>query len=488
MRFWRIGTFRMSIVSESWKPTTLEEVLKKSEERFRQVVELAPNAMVMIGREGLIEMVNAQAERVFGYERADLLGKHVEMLVPERFRGNHPGLRNSFFSGPVSRPMGAGRDLYALKRDGSEFPVEIGLNPIETHEGTMVLSSIVDISSRKRSEERFRQVVELAPNAMVMISRWGLIEMVNAQAERVFGYNRTEMLGNHVEMLVPKRFRQNHPNLRDWFFSGPVSRPMGAGRDLYALRKDGSEFPVEIGLNPIETDEGTMVLSAIVDISDRKHKEESIQSALREKDVLLGEIHHRVKNNLQIVYSLLDLQSTNIDDEKVLGMMRQSQNRIRSMALIHQTLYKSKDFARVDFRSFLDALVPNLISSYLAHPERISLSINSDSVLLPINAAIPCGLVVSELISNALKHGFPNNIEGQITIDRAHHTDATVILSVADNGVGIPEGFDITQTPTLGLQLVSMLADQLGGELSIRRSDPTRFAIQFPLHKAIAQS
>ena len=107
---------------------------------------------------------------------------------------------------------------------------------------------------------------------------------------------------------------------------------------------------------------------------------------------------------------------------------------------------------------------------------------------MPINAAIPCGLVVSELISNALKHGFPNNIEGQITIDRAHHTDATVILSVADNGVGIPEGFDITQTPTLGLQLVSMLADQLGGELSIRRSDPTRFAIQFPLHKAIAQS
>jgi len=328
----------------------------------------------------------------------------------------------------------------------------------------------------KKSEERFRQVVESAPNAMVMISRGGLIEMVNAQAERVFGYNRTEML------------RQNHPNLRDWFFSGPVSRPMGAGRDLYALRKDGSEFPVEIGLNPIETDEGTMVLSAIVDISDRKHKEESIQSALREKDVLLGEIHHRVKNNLQIVYSLLDLQSTNIDDEKVLGMMRQSQNRIRSMALIHQTLYKSKDFARVDFRSFLDALVPNLISSYLAQPERISLSINSDGVLLPINAAIPCGLVVSELISNALKHGFPNNIEGQITIDLTHHTDAAVMLSVADNGIGIPEDFDITQTPTLGLQLVSMLADQLGGELSIQHSDPTRFAIQFPLHKAMIQS
>ena len=231
-----------------------------------------------------------------------------------------------------------------------------------------------------------------------------------------------------------------------------------------------------------------MVLSAIVDISDRKHKEERIQSALKEKDILLGEIHHRVKNNLQIVYSLLDLQSTHINDEKVLGMMRESQNRIRSMALIHQTLYKSKDFARVDFRSFLDALVPNLISSYLACPERIDLSINSNNVLLPIDAAIPCGLVVSELISNALKHAFPNNTQGRITIDLAYRTAATVVLSVADNGIGISGDFDINQTPTLGLQLVSMLADQLGGELTIRRSAPTCFAIHFPLQREIIQS
>ena len=248
--------------------------LQKSEERFRLVVELAPNAIVMVGPTGLIEMVNAQTERVFGYTRVELLGKPIEILVPERYRPHHPGLRKSFFADPVSRPMGAGRDLYGLRKDGSEFPVEIGLNPIETDEGTMVLSAIVDISARKRLEERFRLVVESAPNAIVMIGPTGLIEMVNAQTERVFGYTRVELLGKPIEMLVPERYRPNHPGLRKSFFADPVSRPMGAGRDLYGLRKDGSEFPVEIGLNPIETDEGTMVLSAIVDISARKRLEE----------------------------------------------------------------------------------------------------------------------------------------------------------------------------------------------------------------------
>ena len=161
----------------------------------------------------------------------------------------------------------------------------------------------------RQGEERFRQVVEFAPYAMVMVNGAGNIEMVNAQAERVFGFSRSEMLGQPIDMLVPERFRGHHMDLHRSFFHHPEARSMGARPDLYGLRKDGHEFPAEIGLNPIETDEGTMVLSAIVDISDRKHKEQSIQAALKEKDILLGEIHHRVKNNLQIVNSLLDLQS-----------------------------------------------------------------------------------------------------------------------------------------------------------------------------------
>ncbi len=335
----------------------------------------------------------------------------------------------------------------------------------------------------RKSEERFRQVVESAPSAMVMVNTGGLIEMVNAQAERVFGYDRTELLGKPLEMLVPERFRGHHPGLRSSFHATPSSRPMGAGRDLFALRKDGSEFPVEIGLNPMRTDEGLKILSAIVDISDRKAEEERIRASLREKEMLLGEIHHRVKNNLQIIDSLLDLQSARVDDPASLAMLRDSQNRIRSMAFIHQMLYQSKNFAQVDFSHFLESLVPVLVSSYGVDPNRISLYIDAVEVLLPINAAIPCGLAVNELVSNALKHAFPDGRSGEIRIELKQGDNDSAYLAISDNGIGIPEDLDFALTSTLGLQLVTHLVDQIGGELEVRRAGPTSFGIRFPIHR-----
>ena len=379
--------------------------------------------------------------------------------------------------------MGAGRELYGLRKDGSEFPVEIGLNTIETEDGAMVLLAIVDISARRRLDERVRRVVEAAPNAIVTINGAGRIEMVNAQAERVFGYARCELLGQPVEMLLPGQLRDHR--LRDRFLADPQAHQMGAGRDFYARRKDGSEFPAVMGLNPVETEDRAMAVWAIVDISDRKQKEDRIQAALREKDVLLGEIHHRVKNNLQIVYSLLDLQSARISDQKVLDMLRDSQNRIRSMALIHQTLYQSKDFAEVNFGRFLETLVPTLIASYGVDPDRITLTIDAEQVLLPIDAAIPCGLAVNELISNALQHAFRDGRGGEITVVLAQETGSQVMLVVSDNGTGVPDHIDMPTTGTLGLQLVTLLAEQLGGSVAMQRSNPTRFTLRFPINKPI---
>ena len=335
----------------------------------------------------------------------------------------------------------------------------------------------------RKSEERFRQVVESAPSAMVMIGPAGRIVMVNAQTERLFGYAREELLDQTIEKLVPERFRRNHPTLRGTFFINPQSRPMGAGRDLYGLKQDGSEFPIEIGLNPIETDEGTMVLSAIVDISDRKQKEARIEAALREKDILLSEIHHRVKNNLQVVNSLLDLQIDRIQDNFIQDILRESQNRIKSMALIHRSLYESRDFAQVDFSTFLDTMAPTLVSSYGVDTDRISLDIEAVEVQLPINAAVPCGLVTNELISNALKHAFPGKRRGEIKINLSRESESHAVLSISDNGQGIPQDLDLSKTDTLGLQLVQLLTDQLGGQLTINRVDPTSFVLRFPIQR-----
>ena len=260
------------------------------------------------------------------------------------------------------------------------------------------------------------------------------------------------------------------------------------GAELLARRKDGSEVPVEIELSPIETDDGTMMLFAVLDIADRKQREERLRTTLREKEFLLAEVHHRVKNNLQIISSLLNLQFATVDDNRVLALLRECQNRIRSMSLIHQTLYESNDVAEVDFGQFLDALVPTLVSAYATDQTRVSIDIDLPSVMLPISFAIPCGLIVNELISNALKHGFPGDRRGRVRVALENELQNCVSLSVSDDGVGIPAEADTLSPATLGLQIVNVLIDQLGGVLDVNPRAPTQFKVQSPLPTSIQKT
>ncbi len=327
-------------------------------------------------------------------------------------------------------------------------------------------------------------VLDAAPTGMIMVDELGTIVLVNRHVELLFGYGRVELLGRPIELLIPARFRAGHPGFRVAFAGDPRTRPMGAGRDLFGLRKNGSEVPIEIGLNPLVIPEGSFVLSSVVDISARKEAERQIRASLREQEVRLKEIHHRIKNNLQIVSSMLSLQAGKSSDASVRDMFEASQNRVRSIALMHEILYQVQDLAHVDFAGYVRALMDGLFQSLAIADGAVGWQLDADATRLSLDQAIPCGLLINELVTNALKHAFPDGRRGVVSIRLARQGGDLVELEVGDDGVGLPPGVDPHQCSTLGLDLVFTIAEQLAAEVTLRRDGGVgyRFSFQAPIH------
>jgi PAS domain S-box-containing protein len=732
--------------------------LRESEARFRLLANAMPNGLIMVAADGRIILANKQAETLFGYRQGQLLGQTFDRLVPARFRSRHRDDRAAFVADPQARPMGAGRDLFGLRQDGGEFPVEIGLSPIDTAEGRLTLASIIDITERKRaesalrqSEERFAKAFRASPAAL-SITRLadGCFVDVNDQFLQLFGYSRAETIGHTsselnmfadpderaeavrrlrvdgmvrnyemtmlaksganrnvlfstamiesdgeaqaiatlidvterkqaedeihtlnatLEQRVAERtaeLRTNEAKLRALFDVLPVGVSIldhqrqivdanpalesilhfsraGLARGAYAGRKyihsDGrpmrpNEFasirafegqqtilnvetgvivesgdtiwtnvsaaPLlvdDLGVVIVTTDitENKRIEAALVyerdlmqalmdnipdtiyfkdtasrftrinraqarilgvadpadaigktdfdfqppdlaqgfyaeeqqlfergqplvnriefnptpdgqprwfsatkvpltdldgqvigmvgvsrDITAYKQVEAQLTASLQEKEVLLKEIHHRVKNNLQVISSLLRLQADMQADPQVRDLFLESQRRIRSMSLVHEKLYQSADLARIDLLGYVASLTQALQRTYYRPNCPIQVQLDVAPVTLDIDRAMPCGLLISELVSNSFKHAFPTRASGAIWVRLAAADQNSLQLVVGDDGVGLPADRDPATAESMGWQLVQALTRQLRGTLQCDRQDGTVFTISFP--------
>jgi PAS domain S-box-containing protein len=406
------------------------------------LVEAAPDAMVVIDAEGTIVLANGQASEMFGYDHDKLVGRSIDELVPASVHDAHRRHREAYLADPHVRPMGSGLDLQARRMDGSEFPVEISLAPMHAEDGLLISAAVRDVTRKRQEERLFRGLLEAAPDAMVIVDDGGCIVLVNARVEELFGYQRDELVGRSVDLLVPDRFAGMHVAFRSGYVAQPRPRPMGLAGDLFARRKDGSEFPVEISLAPLETDGGLLVSAAVRDISERRRSQEE---ADRVKDEFFATVSHELRTPLTSIlgYSELmaDLEDLSPQGRRFLQVITRSAERELRLVddLLTLVAIEESGLSIRPHRIDLGAVVRDGVEAARPRADEVEIDLRMDVPVVPVLVEIDpdrVGQAIDNLLSNAIKFT-PAGGEVRVSL---RVRDGFAEVDVADSGDGVRDG------------------------------------------------
>ncbi len=470
----------LSVIQDVTERRRAERERRESEEKLRLFIEHAPAALAMFDRNMRYIAVSRRWMSDYGLGERDIIGRsHYEVFpeVTEELKEIHRrGLAGEILRSEVDR---------FERTDGSVQYLRWEMRPWGDGAGggggIVIFSE--DITDRmlaehalRDSEARFRNLIELAPEA-VFVQSEGRFLYLNAAMVGLFGASRPgDLLGSEIMARIAPEYREA---VRGRIQAQRETRSPAPLMDQEYLRLDGTRVPVETTAVPIRFEDRDAHLVFVRDVTARKRTEEAVKASLREKETLLREIHHRVKNNMQVISSLLNLQAGHVEDADALRMLKEGQNRIRSMALIHEKLYQSPDLSTIDFASYLQSLARHLFLFFQIDPARIRLETELEDIRLDINSAMPCGLLVNELVSNALKHAFPGGRKGVVKIGLKRGPDGRLELRIADDGVGLPPGFDFRHSRSFGFQIVDLLVSQLEAEIAHDGRTGTALAVTF---------
>lgn len=484
-----------------------EEALRESRESYKNLIENSPVGIIILSPNLKVKFINETGKKLFAISQNfteelniwDFINENQKQEVSQRIQKALSGLKTDFFELNIITSKKEQKTVEAkgiLINYQGEKALQVVLKDITDSkqlQKEQLRAEIAEetnkrlqkeITERINAEQKLienqkftKSIIESSLDMICATDKEGKIIEFNEAASHAFGYTFDEVKNLSPKILYAdeKEFERVHKQIYSLgSFSGEITN----------IRKGGTTFisflSASLLLSPNGEIIGTMGVSR--DITESKRAEKQLKEALKEKEILLKEVHHRVKNNLQVISSILNLQSSYVNDENTLNILKESQNRIKSMAFIHESLYQNKDFAQIKFSEYVVNLANNLVHSYGLNNKLIDLKLEIDEVFLNLDDSIPCGLIINELVSNALKYAFVDKNKGEIEIKVKNKGDK-IYLSVSDNGVGLPKDFNIENTQTLGLQLVSSLTEQLEAELkwSSKKDKGTKFELEFKI-------